>query len=159
MRTLAGMLVVGVTLALAGAQSVAGGHVTRVTPATEAPSEARALSRAFAGVAHAIGPSVVRIEVQTARERGTASGIIIDTRGYVVTSNHVLDGAPAIDVDIIFPDGRHVSADVVGRDAPSDVAVVRMRRPPADLSAARFGDSDGAEIGEWVLAVGSPLGA
>ena len=158
MRTLAGMLVVGVTLALAGAQSAAGGHVTRVTPATEAPSEARALSRAFAGVAHAIGPSVVRIEVQTARERGTASGIIIDTRGYVVTSNHVLDGAPAIDVDIIFPDGRHVSADVVGRDAPSDVAVVRMRRPPADLSAARFGDSDGAQIGEWVLAVGSPLG-
>ena len=57
---------------------------TRFTPATEAPSEARALSRAFAGVAHAIGPSVVRIEVQTARERGTASGIIIDTRGYVV---------------------------------------------------------------------------
>ncbi|HEY5453015.1 MAG TPA: trypsin-like peptidase domain-containing protein [Polyangia bacterium] len=159
MRTLAGMLVVGVTLALAGAQqSVAGGHATRVTAATEAPSEARALSRAFASVAHAIGPSVVRIEVQTARERGTASGIIIDTRGYVVTSNHVLDGAPSIDVEIIFPDGRRMSADVVGRDAPSDVAVVRMRVPPGDLSAARFGDSDGAQIGEWVLAVGSPLG-
>jgi S1-C subfamily serine protease len=158
MRTLAGMLVVGVTLALAGAQSVAGGHVSRVTPATQAPNEARALSRAFATVAHAIGPSVVRIEVQTAHERGTASGIIIDTRGYVVTSNHVLEGAPAIDVAIIFPDGRQLPADVVGRDAPSDVAVVRMRVPPNDLSAARFGDSDDAQIGEWVLAVGSPLG-
>jgi serine protease Do len=152
------MLVMGVTLAAAGAQSVAGGHVTRVTAATEAPNEARALSRAFATVAHAIGPSVVRIEVQTARERGTASGIIIDTRGYVVTSNHVLEGAPAIDVEIIFPDGRRLAADVIGRDAPSDVAVVRMRVPPHDLSAARFGDSDVAEIGEWVLAVGSPLG-
>ena len=65
---------------------------------------------------------------------------------------------PSIDVDCIFPDGRRLAADVVGRDAPSDVAVVRLRVPPADLSAARFGDSDGAEIGEWVLAVGSPLG-
>src|SRR5262245_5802097 len=158
MRTWAGMLVTGVALALAGAQSAAGGRATNVTAATEAPSEARALSRAFATVAHAIGPSVVRIEVQTARERGTASGIVIDTRGYVVTSNHVLEGAPSIDVQVIFPDGRRLAADVVGRDAPSDVAVVRLRVPPNDLSAARFGDSDGAEIGEWVLAVGSPLG-
>jgi serine protease Do len=153
------MLVLGVTLGLAGAQRTAGGHVrASLTPATEAPSEARALSRAFASVAHAIGPSVVRIEVQTKHERGTASGIVIDTRGFVVTSNHVLEGAPAIDVQIIFPDGRRLPADVVGRDAPSDVAVVRLRVPPADLSAARFGDSDGAQIGEWVLAVGSPLG-
>jgi len=158
MRTLAGMLVVGGTLALAGAQPAAGGRAVGVTPATEAPREARALSRAFAGVAHAIGPSVVRIEVQTPRERGTASGIVIDTRGYVVTSNHVLEGAPKIDVQIIFPDGRKLAADVVGRDAPSDVAVVRLRMPPNDLSAARFGDSDDAQIGEWVLAVGSPLG-
>src|SRR3954468_6350962 len=158
MRTWAGMSVMGVALALAGAQKAEGGHVAHVTPATVAPSEARALSRAFAGVAHAIGPSVVRIEVQTARERGTASGIVIDTRGYVVTSNHVLEGAPAIEVEIIFPDGRGRPADVVGRDAPSDVAVVRLRVPPRDLSAARFGDSDAAEIGEWVLAVGSPLG-
>src|SRR4029079_11982700 len=141
MRTLAGMLVVGIALAFGGAQKAEGGHgTTRVTPATEAPREARALSRAFATVAHAIGPSVVRIEVQTARERGTASGIVIDTRGYVVTSNHVLEGAPAIEVEIIFPDGRHLPADVVGRDAPSGGAGVRVRAPPADLSAARFGD-------------------
>jgi len=152
------MLVLGVTLALASAQSVAGGHAVHVTPATQAPREARALSHAFASVAHAIGPSVVRIEVQTAREHGTASGVVLDTRGYVVTSSHVLDGAPKIDVQIIFPDGRQLAADVVGRDPPSDVAVVRLRVPPDDLSAARFGDSDAAEIGEWVLAVGSPLG-
>jgi serine protease Do len=152
------MLVVGVALALAGAQSVARVPVANVTPATETPNEARALSRAFASVAHAIGPSVVRIEVQTAHERGTASGIVIDTRGYVVTSNHVLEGAPSIDVQCIFPDGRRLAADVVGRDGASDVAVVRLRVPPNDLSAARFGDSDSAEIGEWVLAVGSPLG-
>src|SRR5262245_11568006 len=113
MRTWAGMLVVGIALAFAGAQSAVGGHVASVTPQTEAPSEARALSRAFASVAQAIGPSVVRIEVQTAHERGTASGIIIDTRGYVVTSNHVLDGAPSIDVECIFPDGRRMAADVV----------------------------------------------
>ena len=159
MRTLAGMVVMGVALALAGAQSVAGGHVAHVTPGTEAPNEARALSRAFAGVARAIGPSVVRIEVQTARERGTASGIVIDTRGYVVTSNHVLEGAPSIERRASsFPTAAGWRPSVVGRDAPSDVAVVRLRVPPHDLSAARFGDSDAAEMGEWVLAVGSPLG-
>src|SRR5438874_1144762 len=111
MRTWAGMLVLGITLALAGAQPAVGGHAATVTPATEAPREARALSRAFAGVAHAIGPSVVRIEVQTPRERGTASGVVLDTRGYVVTSNHVLEGAPAIEVEIILPDGRRLPAD------------------------------------------------
>jgi serine protease Do len=115
-------------------------------------------------VAQAIAPSVVRLEVSGAKEEATASGIIIDTRGDVVTSSHLFDGwAPAAGgeaqaVAVVLMDGRKVAAELVGLDAGSDVAVVRMRHAPSDLSAARFGDSDGASVGEWVLAVGSPIG-
>jgi S1-C subfamily serine protease len=148
-----GMLALGIALALAGAQPLASGTVT---PRTETPSEARVLSRAFAQVARAIGPSVVRIEVESADEEATASGVLIDTQGNVVTSSHVVEGAKR--VEVVLLDGRRMRARVLGKDPQSDVAVVRLANPPRDLSAARFGDSDAAEIGEWVLAVGSPLG-
>jgi S1-C subfamily serine protease len=136
----------------------------RVTPPVSQPSPAHTLSRAFATVAQAIGPSVVRLEVSGDREDSTASGIIIDTRGNVVTSSHLFDGwAPptgreAEAIAVVLIDGRRRAAELVGLDAASDVAVVRMRPPPGDLTAARFGDSDEASVGEWVLAVGSPLG-
>src|SRR5215471_14018801 len=148
-----GMLAMGVAVALAASRPLAGGAVT---PRMETPNEARALSRAFAGVARAIGPCVVRIEVESAEEEATASGVIIDTRGHVVTSSHVIEGARK--VEVVLLDGRRLSAKVVGKDPQSDVAVVNILRAPSDLNAARFGDSDAAEIGEWVLAVGSPLG-
>ena len=64
----------------------------RVTPPTSEPAPAHRLSHAFAAVAQAIGPSVVRLEVSGDREDSTASGVIIDTRGNVVTSSHVFDG-------------------------------------------------------------------
>ena len=136
----------------------------RVTPPTSEPASAHTLSHAFAAVARAIGPSVVRLEVSGDREDATASGVIIDTRGNVITSSHVFDGwsppagGEAEAIAVVLVDGRTLPAELVGLDAGSDVAVVRMRQPPRDLSAARFGDSDGATVGEWVLAVGSPLG-
>src|SRR5262249_723729 len=89
-------------------------------------------------------------------EEATASGVLIDTLGNVVTSSHVVDGARR--VEVVLLDGRRLRARVLGKDPQSDVAVVRLANPPRDLSAARFGDSDAAEIGGWVLAVGSPLG-
>lgn len=153
------MFSMGVALVLAATEPMAGSTPPgRVTPKTEAPTEARSLSRAFANVARAIGPSVVRIEVTTENDEATASGIIIDTQGNVVTSNHVLDGAKPDGIAVVLVDGRRFTVESVGRDAQNDVAVLRMAAPPRDLSAARFGDSDSAEVGEWVLAVGSPLG-
>jgi S1-C subfamily serine protease len=149
------MFVGGAVLAMAWSAPLAGG---RLTARTEAPSEARALSRAFANVAHAIGPSVVRIEVTTASEQATASGIIIDTRGHVVTSSHALDGSGPMSIAVVLLDGRRFEAAIVGRDKGTDVAVVLLTSAPRDLCAARFGDSERADVGEWVLAVGSPLG-
>lgn len=140
------------------------GSFARPARGGETPSPVPGLSHAFAAVAQAIGPSVVRLEVSGDREDATASGVILDTRGNIVTSSHVFDGwsppagAEAEAITVVLVDGRTLSAELVGLDVESDVAVVRMRQPPQDLSAARFGDSDEAAVGQWVLAVGSPLG-
>jgi serine protease Do len=87
---------------------------------------------------------------------GTGSGIIIDGAGNIVTNSHVVDGAAEIKVTL--SDGQEIPAKLIGRDKRTDVAVVRLARVPSNLVAARLGDSDRIEVGEWVLAIGSPLG-
>ncbi len=87
---------------------------------------------------------------------GTGSGIIIDGAGNVVTNSHVVDGSAEIKVTL--SDGQEIPAKLIGRDKRTDVAVVRLERVPKNLVSARLGDSDGIEVGEWVLAIGSPLG-
>jgi serine protease Do len=140
---------------------------TVAPPASQA--NGRALSQGFRAVARAIAPSVVRLEVSGAGDDlATASGVVLDTRGNVVTSSHLFDGwgrraaalksPPDGSVGVVLADGRRLAAQLVGLDRIGEVAVVRMVPAPADLTAARFGDSDGASVGEWVLAVGSPLG-
>jgi serine protease Do len=89
-------------------------------------------------------------------QRGTGSGIVIDGQGNIVTNRHVVNNATR--VSVTFSDGREFTAKTIGTDAETDVAVIRLDKPPADLVAARLGDSDKLEVGEWVLAVGSPLG-
>jgi serine protease Do len=89
-------------------------------------------------------------------QRGTGSGVVLDARGDIVTNKHVVSGASTLKVT--FSDGREFNAKTVGTDAETDVAVIRLEKPPADLVAARLGDSDALDVGEWVLAVGSPLG-
>jgi serine protease Do len=89
-------------------------------------------------------------------QRGTGSGVVMDSRGDIVTNRHVVSGATKMKVT--FNDGREFSAKTLGTDPETDVAVIRLDQPPRDLVAARLGDSDRLEVGEWVLAVGSPLG-
>jgi serine protease Do len=86
-------------------------------------------------------------------QHGTGSGVVMDARGDIVTNRHV-----ASKVKVTFNDGREFSAKTLGTDAETDVAVIRLDKPPADLVAARLGDSEKLDVGEWVLAVGSPLG-
>ena len=88
--------------------------------------------------------------------RGTGSGILIDSAGNVVTNSHVVDGFSEIEVTL--SDGQQIPARLIGKDSRTDVAVVRLERIPQDLVAARLGDSNQIEVGEWVLAIGSPLG-
>jgi serine protease Do len=89
---------------------------------------------------------------------GTGSGVIVDGAGDVLTNAHVVRGARKVTLG--FADGRSFPARVVGTDPLTDVGVVRFEKPPGagSLVAARMGDSDKLRIGEWSLAVGSPLG-
>ncbi|HET9157615.1 MAG TPA: trypsin-like peptidase domain-containing protein [Myxococcaceae bacterium] len=90
------------------------------------------------------------------QQERTGSGFIVDGSGLLVTNNHVVEGASTIQVRLA--DGRRFDADLVGRDAPTDLALVRLRSPPDDLPVARLGDSDRLHVGDWVLAIGSPFG-
>ncbi|MCL2647386.1 MAG: Do family serine endopeptidase [Phycisphaerales bacterium] len=85
---------------------------------------------------------------------GTGSGVIVSPDGYILTNNHVVDNAT--DITVTLNDGRDFKAKVVGTDPKTDLAVVKIT---ADhLTYAKFGDSDVAEVGDWVLAFGSPFG-
>lgn len=81
------------------------------------------------------------------------SGVIISPDGYIVTNNHVIDGADQISVT--FNDEHEVIADVVGTDASTDLALIKVDED--DLPFLTFGDSDNVKVGEWVLAVGNPF--
>ncbi|HVT07279.1 MAG TPA: trypsin-like peptidase domain-containing protein [Polyangia bacterium] len=161
--------IVAATLSLWGTAAVGPAFAAELAPAASAPAvgvsspSGRALSRSFAAVAHAIGPAVVQLAVSRPDGDTNASGIVLDTRGNVVTSARAfragaMAGAARPRIEVTLADGRRLPAELVGTDAASDVAIVRLEEPPGDLSAARFGDSDEAEVGEWVLAVGNPLG-
>jgi Do/DeqQ family serine protease len=88
------------------------------------------------------------------RQRALGSGVIVSSDGYILTNAHVVDAADDIRVDL--PDGRTVTAKVVGADKPSDLALLKLTA--ADLHPIALGDSDAVQVGDVVLAVGNPLG-
>ena len=145
---------------------------------------AKSISRAFRAISKLAGPSVVSIEVtpeQTIMRRqggrmglqgmvppgtdprgmnpsgvpmGVGTGFIVAEEGYVVTNNHVIRSGGAFKVRL--NDGRVASAALVGSDQETDIAVLKI--DIGGLSPIEFGDSDAAEVGDWVIALGSPFG-
>ena len=118
-----------------------------------------AYSRTVAGVAESLTPSVAHLAVarRTRRGRvaeGAGSGVAISSDGYMLTSAHVVSGGNRVSAS--FSDGREVSAEVVGADPLSDLAVVRAEA--SDLSPAELGDADDLRVGQLVVAIGSPMG-
>lgn len=89
------------------------------------------------------------------RGQSAGSGFVIDPSGIVITNNHVV--GEANDVTVIFSDGRRLKAEVVGKDPKIDIAVLRVKSD-TPLKAVKFGDSDKARIGDWVMAIGNPFG-
>jgi S1-C subfamily serine protease len=109
-----------------------------------------AYSQAVIGTVETVGPAVVRIDVA----RGGGSGVVFTPDGFVLTNNHVVDQGTAITVTL--PDGRHTDASVIGRDADTDLAVIRISG--AALSWARIGDSRRLRVGQLAVAIGNPYG-
>ena len=85
---------------------------------------------------------------------GEGSGFLIAKEGYILTNNHVVGGADKLEVTL--SDGRKLEAKLVGTDVHTDVAIIKI--DGKDLPVLPLGDSDALEVGEWVLAIGSPFG-
>jgi serine protease Do len=88
-------------------------------------------------------------------QRSLGSGFVVDAKGYVLTNRHVVDGADQVQVTL--SNGHHYKAKVVGEDARTDIALLRIE-PHETLTALSLGDSDATQVGEWVMAVGNPFG-
>jgi serine protease Do len=151
-------------------------------PAPVAASAALStLGDAFSAVAEAVRPTVVFIDAQTRSQpddqgrvlpepfdrffrfpdngglrprRGQGSGFVVSPDGYIITNNHVVEGFDRLEVHLF--DRRRFTAKVVGRDPNTDIAVIKI--DASSLPTVSFGDSDSLRVGEWVLAVGNPLG-
>ena len=166
---------IGIGAILAGRNAVAqnGSQLAR------APE---ALSASFVEIARSVEPSVVNIDtMQTADSEtdnedradrpanpldmfrrqaprpthGVGSGFIIDPKGFILTNNHVIEGATKITIGLLG--GDRYRAKVIGIDRETDLAVLKIDAD-RELPVMKFGDSDAAQVGDWVLAIGSPFG-
>ncbi|GGV27142.1 protease [Streptomyces filipinensis] len=133
---------------LTGKDTVAStGTATNVVPAGKKGD--------VATIAAAVSPSVVEINATLGNGSSTGSGVVITSNGEVVTNNHVISGAQSIKVRT--SDGRSYTADVVGTDSSKDLALIKLRGA-AGLKPASLGNSSGVQVGDSVVAIGSPEG-
>ncbi len=100
------------------------------------------------------GGGQIPFDVPQGPKQGLGSGVIVSADGYILTNNHVVDGADQVRVNL--QDNREFTAKVIGKDAQSDVAVVKIEA--SGLPYVNFGDSEGVQVGDIVLALGNPFG-
>lgn len=150
-------LIVGViagTFGAASSGSLFGRSVNLVksTAAIERPAGS------VAEIAQRVLPSVVSIETQSSDGGSSGSGFVIDSSGYILTNNHVIDSAAISggQIKVRLSTGNSYTARVIGRDSSYDLAVLKITAP--NLKALQFGDSDAVAVGDSVIAIGSPLG-
>jgi serine protease Do len=152
----------------------------RPSPDAAAPEDiafAKRLSNAFKSVAHNVEPSVVHVTQRnrvyqrdwfgqpigsSVMDTGMGSGFVVSKDGYIITNNHVIVSGDraAEQIKVRMHDGSEIDAKLVGRDELTDLAVLQINPAdvPAGLTPVTFGDSDILEVGEWVVAIGSPFG-
>jgi len=156
-----------------------------ISPASAAPpssadngpiATAQQLGVAFSHIAERVSPSVVSIQVEVKQsqsmgpgmfgfpfgrqqqepglQKGSGSGMVLSADGAILTNNHVVENALRIKVSL--QDGRHFTAKVVGVDPATDLAVLKIEAK--GLTPIKFADSDASQVGQWVVAIGSPFG-
>ncbi|WP_405525751.1 trypsin-like peptidase domain-containing protein [Streptomyces canus] len=134
---------------LTGNDTVAAGSSTSTSVV---PSSAKGT---VSGVAKAVSPSIVEINATSNAGESTGSGVIITSEGEIITNNHVISGATSIKVST--SDGKSYTAKVVGTDSKKDLALIKLENA-SGLSVAALGNSDGVQVGDEVVAIGSPEG-
>jgi len=147
------LLVLGVGL-FAGWQFGRSGS-TGTSTSTQPGSSVASVQTQSEQVAATFKQSVVQINITTQKGGGLGSGTIIDNRGYIVTNNHVIEGAKQIQVELY--DGTILPAQLTGTDPPDDLAVIKIT-PPQHMAVATIGDSSQLKVAEYVMAIGNPLG-
>lgn len=111
----------------------------------------------WTAVASAASKSVVAIDVVTQSGGGQGSGVVIDSKGHIVTNNHVVSGATGGQVRVLLGNVSY-DATIVGTDPSTDLAVIKLTDPPKDLNVMQFADSTAVKVGDPVMAIGNPLG-
>jgi putative serine protease PepD len=132
------------------------GTSTVALPQSDADKSERGTGT-VAAIAESVSPAVVSLEVSGAQGSGSGSGFVIRENGFIVTNNHVVEGAAdGGEITVHFADGRKFDARIVGRDANYDIAVVKV--DASGLPTVVLGNSDGVVVGDLAIAIGSPLG-
>lgn len=156
----AGVCVTGLVAGVAGgAVGFAAAKATQpavVASAVDAVSPSLPADGSVAAVAAAVQPAVVQLNVTTPEGQGTGSGFIISQDGYLITNNHVAGSAGDGGIDVMFADGTHTKGTLVGANAGYDLAVVKVDK--TGLPTVPMGSSAGLQVGDAVIALGSPLG-
>ncbi|MCK0089592.1 trypsin-like peptidase domain-containing protein [Rhodococcus sp. F64268] len=150
----------GAVGALAVRDSGSGVGVTNAldSPRPETTTVANAPDGTVQAVAQRVVPSVVRIEVVGRSGAGEGSGVVLSSDGLILSNNHVVAGAgPGAELTVAFADGTSAKASVVGTDPITDIAVIRAEGRD-DLTPIEMGNSENLQVGQAVVAVGSPLG-
>jgi putative serine protease PepD len=123
------------------------------SPLTAAPGQPNSVA-----VAKAVVPSTVMIQVGSGTSSGTGSGFVLDGQGRIMTNNHVVAaGGGSGRIRVVYADGTRAEATLVGRSPSYDLAVIKVA-PSSRVKPIRLGNSDASQVGEPVVAVGSPLG-
>lgn len=143
-----GWVTVPTSSSMAGITSNKSGSGTATVKGGQAPD--------WAGVSSQVSNSVVSITTQVSQGIAKGSGAILDTKGHVVTNNHVVSGGQNIQVTL--SNGQMYKASIVGADNTTDLAVIQLQGAPSDLKPVQFADSSKLAVGENVMAVGNPLG-
>jgi serine protease Do len=163
----------------------AGGGGVRLgaaSPVAVPQGDVRSLNNTFVEIAKAATPSVVAITVTTretkgqggmprdffhffgpdfrtpdpAPSQGSGSGVIISAEGHIATNNHVVEGAEEGGIEVVLSDRSRHKARLIGTDPTTDLAVIKIEA--SNLQVAALGNSENVQVGEWVLAIGNPLG-
>ncbi|WP_405519167.1 S1C family serine protease [Streptomyces canus] len=138
-----------------GIQELTGNDTVASSSSTSTSVVPSSAKGTVSGVAKAVSPSIVEINATSNAGESTGSGVIITSDGEIITNNHVISGATAIKVST--SDGKTYTAKVVGTDSKKDLALIKLENA-SGLTVATLGNSDGVQVGDEVVAIGSPEG-
>ena len=148
-------VIAGVIGSIIGHSSISLNSKTNLVSTTNVIERA---PNSIAGIAARVSPSVVSISVNTQTGGDTGSGFFIESNGYILTNNHVVAGvvSSGAAIQVVLSNGKSFEAKLVGRDAAYDLAVIKI--DVTDAPALQLGNSDEVQVGDTVIAIGSPLG-